>query len=67
MLIFNKFVLVFDKISRKRAYYKVFGLCPKKRNYFMTKDQAIKVFFLVFNSMFSRTRPKSELHKIVVT
>ena len=46
-LFFTNFVLVFDKISRKRANYKVFALYPKKRSRFLVKDQ-VKAFFLVF-------------------
>ena len=44
-LFFTNFVPVFNKISRKPAYYKVFALCPRDR--FLVKDQ-VKVF-LVFH------------------
>ena len=43
-LFFTNFVLVFHKISRKRAYFKVFPLCPKKRDRFLVRDQ-VKAFF----------------------
>ena len=44
-LFFTNFVLVFHKMSRKRAYYKFFTLCPKKRGCFMVKD-LMKAFFI---------------------
>ena len=44
-LFFTNFVLVLHKISRKRAYYKVFTLCPNKRGRFLIIDQP-KTFFL---------------------
>ena len=47
-LFFTNFVLVFHKISRKRAYYNVFAVCPKKRGRFLVKDQ-VMIFFLGFD------------------
>ena len=47
-LLSTNFVLVFNKISRKCAYYKVFALCPKKRGRFLVEDQ-VKVFLAFYS------------------
>ena len=43
-LFFTNFVVVFHKISRKYAYYKVFILCLKKRCHLLVKDQVMTFF-----------------------
>ena len=45
-LLSTSFVLVFNKISRKCAHFKVFALCPKKRGRFLVEDQ-VNVFFSI--------------------